>query len=504
MPRSSTIPVVAVTLLVAVLVFAGGAVVPPENGGGFGTPRELAVGTVATGAATGGFSVSFDETGLVLGTNWSVTLNGSTNSSSGSVVTFTEPNGSYAYAVGSVAGFTAVPSGGNVTVAGTAVVVNVTFRPTYEVTFLETGLAAGTNWSVTVNGTSIASNGTYANFTEPNGTYAFTVGTPSGYSASPASGTVTVSGAPVNQSVTFGPLTASTFVVTFGESGLPAGTNWSVDLNGTTTPTSGATVAFSLPNGTYPFTVVPPPGYGATPSSGTVTVAGASVNETITFAPSAVTTYNVTFTETGLPSGTGWSVTVNGTGNGSTTPTVSFRLPNGSYAFSINPVAGYAVSPASGSVTVNGGPASQAVTFTSGPLATYSITFVETGLPPGTNWSVTLNGTTNASTTTSIGFREPNGSFGFAIGSVDGLAPNLTSGNVIVHGRPVSDGVAFSAPKGASGLLGLPGAEGYLVVGGMVFLLLIVIAAVGARIRARRQHDLFAELERPRKSSPRR
>jgi hypothetical protein len=79
------------------------------------------------------------------------------------------------------------------------------------------------------------------------------------------------------------------------------------------------------------------------------------------------TVSSVTFTEMGLPSGTSWSVALNGTSNASTTSTLSFWEPNGRYPFSVGPVAGYATNQSAGAVTVDGGPANETITFTLGP-----------------------------------------------------------------------------------------------------------------------------------------
>ncbi|MGC8688950.1 MAG: S53 family peptidase, partial [Thermoplasmata archaeon] len=75
-------------------------------------------------------------------------------------------------------------------------------------------------------------------------------------------------------------------------------------------------------------------------------------------------TYTVTFTESGLPSGTSWSVTLAGSTKSSTTNTITFSEPNGSYSFSVGAVTGYTASPSSGTITVNGANVNQAITFT--------------------------------------------------------------------------------------------------------------------------------------------
>ena len=154
-----------------------------------------------------------------------------------------------------------------------------------------------------------------------------------------------------------------TYTVTFTESGLPSGTSWSVTLGGSTKTSTTATITFSEPNGGYSFTVGTITGYSSSPSSGSITVNGANVNQAITF---TAIPYSVTFTESGLPSGTSWSATFNGNTQSSTTTTITFsNIIHGTYSYSIGAVSGYTASPSSGSITVSGANVNQAITFSS-------------------------------------------------------------------------------------------------------------------------------------------
>ena len=323
----------------------------------------------------------------------------------------------------------------------------------YSVTFSEAGLTKGTPWSVTLAGSTRSSSSSTVQFTEGNGSYAFSVGGVSGYTASPSSGTVTVNGASVTQSVAFSPSAVATYAVTFTESGLPAGTSWSVALSGS--PGSGSapgSITFNEPNGTYPYAVGSVAGYTASPSSGSVTVNGADESQAITFTPIPPTTYMVTFTETGLPSGTEWSVTVSGSTVSALAPAAaSLSEPNGTYSYTVGTVAGYTASPSSGTVTVNGVAVTQAIAFSSSTATTYRVTFTETGLPSGTEWSMMLGGVPeSASAPASIGFNEPNGTYSYTIGSVAGYTASPSSGSVTVNGAAVTQTATFS-PVSAGG-----------------------------------------------------
>ena len=59
---------------------------------------------------------------------------------------------------------------------------------------------------MTLNGATLSFTTNTIVFNEPNGTYSYTIGSVSGYTVSPSSGTITVNGANVNQAITFTPV----------------------------------------------------------------------------------------------------------------------------------------------------------------------------------------------------------------------------------------------------------------------------------------------------------
>jgi len=76
--------------------------------------------------------------------------------------------------------------------------------PTYDVTFVESGLASGTSWSVTFNGVNQSSTSDSIIFSVPNGVYAYSVDVPSGYSSSSTlSGNLTVADENVTTTIVF-------------------------------------------------------------------------------------------------------------------------------------------------------------------------------------------------------------------------------------------------------------------------------------------------------------
>ncbi len=75
---------------------------------------------------------------------------------------------------------------------------------------------------------------------------------------------------------------------------------------------------------------------------------------------------------------------------------------------------------------------------------TYSVTFTETGLTSSRNWSVTLAGVAESSTTSEIVFQEANGTYAYNIVAV-GFSPSPAAGTVTVKGADKSVSTNFTA-----------------------------------------------------------
>jgi hypothetical protein len=99
----------------------------------------------------------------------------------------------------------------------------------------------------------------------------------------------------------------------------------------------------------------------------------------------------VNFVESGLASGTSWSVTFNGTTESQPVNTITFIVVNGSYSYTVGSKGGYTVSPSGGSVTVSGAAYSEPITFTA--LGPYTVTMSESGLPAKYSWSASVGST---------------------------------------------------------------------------------------------------------------
>ena len=279
------------------------------------------------------------------------------------------------------------------------------------------------------------------------------------------SGALAVTAAQTSLAPQDGQNSGPTYNVTFSETGLPSGTNWTVTvfhgwsdgwggwshghrwLNGwhrsfQSETSNNSTITFALTNGTYGYWVSQVPGFGANASWGWFQVNGtAPPTINVTFSP--LVTYSVTFSETGLPAATNWSVTVVGGGwelgwchgfqsETSNTSSITFELANGTYRYRVSPVPGYEANASWGWFQVNGtSPPTIDVTFT--PLVTYAVTFNESGLPAGTNWTVAVFGgqpgwgqwwdsafQSETSNTSMISFNLTNGTYAYWIEPVQG------------------------------------------------------------------------------------
>ena len=222
----------------------------------------------------------------------------------------------------------------------------------------------------------------------------------------------------------------------------------------TTTVGAAGSYSFSgVVNGTY--TVAPSnAGYVFAPSSQSVTVNGASITG-VNFTAS-LPTGSIQGNISPSSSSTGATVTLT---QGSTTIAATTVDSNGNYSlngvvngtYSVTPTkSGYACTPLSQNVTVNGAPVTS-INFTASALPTYSISGMISPSANGSGAIVTLSGTASATTTA-----DTSGAFSFsglANGSYTvtatnaGFAISPASQPVSVNNAPVT-GVNFTAAVG--------------------------------------------------------
>ncbi len=286
-------------------------------------------------------------------------------------------------------------------------------------TFSEDGLASGTTWSVTVDGTAASATAPGAivadlqNSTPP---YAFAVAAVPGYTASPPSGTVSVSGSPVAETIDFLEILPSTFLVTVTESGLPANTEWFVNITGGSSYSStGVSIGFVLLNGSYTYTVGTANTTFKAPG-GSFAVAGAPVTKSATFSQ---ITYEVEFAETGVPTGLTWYLNFsNGQKFSTTSDAITFAEPNGTYAYTFGATLQFPkwYSAMPGTLILHGGPQLVGATF----VQVRDVIVVERNLPSGMEWWVNLTGGPSYHTTsTTMNFYTPAGAWTYTVAAAN-------------------------------------------------------------------------------------
>jgi hypothetical protein len=139
---------------------------------------------------------------------------------------------------------------------------------------------------------------------------------------------------------------------------------------------------------------------------------------------------------------TSWIVSLAGVVVASTNSTVKFAEPNGTHLYTVRTTdVGYMPSLYSGTVKLDGSRASVQVNFV--PTITKAY-FDETGLPPRTNWSVSVVGQRLNSTLIYILFEVLNGTYVYTVGPVPGYSAIPSSGVVTVNWTTVAVSIQFA------------------------------------------------------------
>jgi len=240
--------------------------------------------------------------------------------------------------------------------------------------------------------------------------------------------------------------------VTFHASGLPAATAWSITsgvppvvrTNTTTAHKKGA-ISFDATSLSLAYSITPPAGYAVakvtgprSPSQTVVTLASKPSTFTVVFGPLEP----LTITETGLPSGTFWGLTLTSAlhfgGPASQTATsstsaIEFMAVKGAYHYALSAgPATYRISPAHGTVSVGTHPAAKSIKF---KPVTETVVFEVVGLTHGTTWQVNVTGPMNVTIGTIGGqIRVPliNGTYHYTVSNLTSLHPHPASGTFVV------------------------------------------------------------------------
>jgi YVTN family beta-propeller protein len=308
------------------------------------------------------------------------------------------------------------------------------------------------------SGEVFVTNGPYANVTVISGATDRAVaeisvgGAPWGVLVDPFTGTVWVANADQG---TLSAIVGTTSIdsITFTEQGLPlTGRTWSVNLNGVTKTSSAANITFTLPDREYLYLVEGPLGYRIwnVAPDGVVAVSGPGTVVNVPFIRGATDT--LTFREIGLTPFSPWCVDLALYELCSYQTRIAFHdLSPGSYQYAVQAVngttqlqrlVGSSVIP-NGTVRVAG---DEAIVV----RYAYPVLVTEEGIPPGTDWGVTIAGTNVRSTGSTILVELTNGTYRFRLDHVPGYLAVPTSGTVTVAGHAKGIGVIFVvvSPRG--------------------------------------------------------
>jgi hypothetical protein len=277
----------------------------------------------------------------------------------------------------------------------------------------------------------------------------------------------------------------STYKLAFREAGLPKNTSWSVDLSGSIHSSNGTWVIYpQISNGTYSYAIsTNDTRYAPHPGNGNVTIAGFAVYPEINF---TVETYTVTFKESGLPTGTSWTVSLNGTEVSSNNSTLVIDKHNGTFPFAVNSYHNiYAPRPGDGFVTVNGGAPPEYIAFNA---FTYPVRFeredavsVAVALyVAGATYNVPANGSVTVDLTNgTYTYNASVGVFGTSVppGSFTVAGAAVTIPLVVYCGTSAGCLTVPTMPSSTQDSGGLPGGELAVAV---VAVLAIALLALGA------------------------
>ena len=451
--------------------------------------------TFSSSTPSGYYFLNFTEVGLTdlsPGTQWYVTLNGSTGSSTTNTVTFSVLNGTYSYIVGNLTGYTSSPSSGTLTVSGSSIVQTVKFSPAvttppvwafvgayanYGAAFVYKGNTSRGNLTMQVVAVNLSNDTVELRITSQN----------------PFSGVTNNSTEYINWNY-FNIWLGRGLISQLNNGTIPMGPNVSVSTSIKVSTPAGIfltdRVSFSS-NGQDSIFYFDMYSGILVAIYQTNTTGSSTANITSTNIPEGSTSlsyYAVTFAETGLSAGSTWYVNLsNGQTFSSTTGTISFSEPNGTYSYTIaTSDKTYEPVPSSGSFKVDSSAASESVSF----LKLYTVAFTESGLPSGTSWSVTLNGTMETLTTNTITFSLPNGTYAYTIGGISGYNISKSSGSLTINGKNATQSITFSSvpsttppPKKSSPPSGISSYELYGIVGGVILVAAIASAFAFTRKR---------------------
>ncbi|MEM0128837.1 MAG: hypothetical protein QXG65_01540, partial [Thermoplasmata archaeon] len=318
------------------LYFGEGTVAPPSGSG----VVIAGSGTTITASFPTGNTGTFQHNYMSSSPRWVVWLNSTTAggpnyTANGTGTTLSVSNvlaGTYRWIAQYAGEIGPLPNGTLTATQYSVPYTSVTFPGPATVTFSQVGLSGTYSWTVWMNatapgGTDYTQTVSYASFSftsVPYANYTWTAVDAGGFPPFP-SGYVLVASPTVTVAANF---SAFTHTETFMTPSLPAGTSWTVWLNGTgstsgtytATGTTGSLLIHGVRSGTYAW-VAAYAGFVGTKPSAAITITG-NLTVKVVFG-----TATVTVAPSGFPSGLAWEVWL----NGSVGPTLRY-FANGSSA----------------------------------------------------------------------------------------------------------------------------------------------------------------------------
>ncbi|MEM3282142.1 MAG: InlB B-repeat-containing protein, partial [Candidatus Micrarchaeaceae archaeon] len=154
--------------------------------------------------------------------------------------------------------------------------------------------------------------------------------------------------------------------------------------------------------------------------------------------------YNIIFIETGLPSGTSWTVKLNGNTETSSSDFIIFQLPSGTYNFTISQVPGYIATPSSGTINVGRSIIRQYIKFTRTPITPPPTNQYVVNIVAGSGGSVSPSGeqTITPSSSPITVTATPNSGYQFSGWTID--SSNVGSNNPISLSYSILQGLGLT------------------------------------------------------------
>ncbi len=324
------------------------------------------------------YQVQFAQVGVPATALWYVNISGGPRlwnlGMTGSTWAYL-PNGTYSYSISTdLRGYVGPFRNSTVTVSGEPVTVPLLefSLQRFQVTLTESGLPSTLlsrfGWTASLDGRTAHSTGSAVTFGDvPNATVPMLVVGPSGYRAT-APGSMNVTG-PTSLQVNFSK--GRTFTLAFAEQGLSAGQSWCVSLRNLSTCGTAPTLRIrNLSSGSYSGVAATATGWegpvwirtGSGPARIIWQVPALAVPKVVRVSVIFAAGVIVTFVPSGLASGSGWYLTVDGTTwDAPWNSAMTFSFAPGRYPYVVGKVTGYRTK--NGVVELTGPPVEVVVTF---------------------------------------------------------------------------------------------------------------------------------------------